>query len=95
MAKRASGLTARIILSNGAELIVPEHLALQIGAGAQLPERYYVDIKEGSKLFCMCENTFRKMLRMGGIAAVDAAGKKLYSVKDICRYLEYCKEVCK
>jgi hypothetical protein len=39
----------------------------------------------------MCENTFRKLVKAAGIG-IDAAGKKLYSVKEINKYLEYCKE---
>ena len=91
MARRASEETARITFDDGVTMVAPKYLCLQVVARAQLPERYYVDIKEGAKLYCMCENTFRKLVKAAGIG-IDAAGKKLYSVKEINKYLEYCKE---
>lgn len=91
MARRASEETARITFDDGVTMIAPKYLCLQVVARAQLPERYYVDIKEGAMLYCMCENTFRKLVKAAGIG-IDAAGKKLYSVKEINKYLEYCKE---
>lgn len=92
MSRMVSEKTARVIFDNGTELIVPESVARRIGACANLPERYYVDTKEACKEFCMCENHFRKLLKVSGIKAHDAAGKKLYSVKEIVTYLDYCRE---
>ena len=40
----------------------------------------------------MSENHFRKLLKQSGIKPANAAGKKLYSVKEIVTYLDYCKE---
>ena len=91
MARRMSEKTARIIFDNGTELIVPESVAKRVGAQANLPERFYFDIQEACREFCMSENHFRKLLRQSGINAVDAAGKKLYSVKEIVTYLDYCR----
>ena len=94
MARKAADEMAEIHYPNGVILVVPKYLCDQIAARAELPERYYVDIKEGAKLYCMCENTFRKIMKAAGIGT-DAAGKKIYSVKEINKYLEYCKEVWK
>ena len=92
MARRASERTARVIFENGTELVVPEIVAKRIGVGAELPERYYLDIQQASIEFCMSENHFRKLLKASVIKAHDAVGKKLYSVKEIVTYLDYCME---
>ena len=40
----------------------------------------------------MSENHFRKLLKQSGIKPANAAGKKLYSVKEIVTYLDHCKD---
>ncbi len=91
MSRRAMEEIAEIHYENGIVMKVPKYLCDQIAVRAQLPERYYVDIKEGAEMYCMCENTFRKLANAAG-AGVNATGKRLYSVKTINTYLDYCKE---
>ena len=91
MSGNAMEETAEIHYGNGTILRVPKYICDQIAVRAQLPERYYVDIKEGAQIYCMCENTFRKLAKAAG-AGVNATGKRLYSVKAINRYLDYFRE---
>ena len=85
MARNAMEEMAEIHYPNGIIMKVPKHICDQIAVRAQLPERYYVDIKEGAALYCMCENTFRKLANAAE-AGVNATGKKLYSIKAINKY---------
>ncbi len=91
MSRMAMEETAEIHYENGIVMKVPKYLCDQIAVRAQLPERYYVDIKEGAAMYCMCENTFRKLANAAE-AGVNATGKRLYSVKTINKYLDYCRE---
>ena len=82
--------TVECHMKNGVILQVPKDVFNEVVMRTQLPDREYVSYKEGAAMFGMGERKFFDLVR-DAKAKIQYGGKVLVSVKDIRKFLDYCK----
>jgi len=88
--QRSSEKMVECYLEDNVIVRVPKKIFDQVVIRTQLPEREYINYREGAVLYGMSERRFHDLVK-DAEAKIQYGGKILVSVKAVNAFLESCK----